>query len=104
MTGEKAETYTFKSAATSKYISIKQPDGREARLIFALEGTHTLIAAEGGRIELSKDTEGNVFVEVIANEGYTFAGWQAEDGSAFTNTGNVKITKALQLKAVFTKK
>ena len=101
-TGEKAETYTFKSASTSTYISIKQPDGTETKLIFANQNTHKIIAAEGGRIELSKDNKGNIYVEVIPNEGYTFSSWQTA-GGVFDRTGSVKISDPLELRAVFTK-
>ena len=100
--GEKAETYTFKSAVSSSYISIKQPDGKETRLVFTAQNSHKIIAAEGGRIELSKDNKGDIFVEVIANEGYTFSGWQTAEG-VFDQTGNVKISAPLELKAIFTK-
>ena len=101
-TGEKAETYIFKSAPIAKYIAIKQPDGTEARLVFTKQDTHKIIAAEGGRIELSKDNSGNIYVEVIPNEGYTFSSWQTADG-VFSDTGNVKISAPLELRAVFTK-
>ena len=100
--GEKAETYIIKSVVSSSYISIKQPNGDETRLIFAAQNAHKIIAAEGGRIELSKDFAGNVYVEVIPNEGYTFDGWQTASG-AFTKTGNVKISEPLELKAIFIK-
>ncbi len=100
--GEKAETYTFKSAVTSKYISIKQPDGTETRLIFTNQNTHKIIAAEGGRIELSGDGKGNIYVEIIPNEGYTFSSWQTADG-IFDKTGSTVISTPLELKAIFTK-
>jgi hypothetical protein len=100
--GEKAETYIFKSEISSSYISIKQPNGDETRLIFTAQNAHKIIAAEGGRIELTKDLVGNVYVEVIPNEGYTFDGWQTASG-AFTKTGNVKISEPLELKAIFIK-
>ena len=100
--GEKAETYTFKSAAVSNYIAITQPDGRETRLIFTAQNTHKIIAAEGGRIELSKDIKGNIFVHVIPNDGYTFTGWQTAEG-VFDETGTTKIATPLELKAIFTK-
>ena len=100
--GEKAETYIIKSAVSSSYISIKQPNGDETRLVFTAQNTHKIIAADGGRIELSKDLVGNVYVEVIPNEGYTFDGWQTASG-AFTKTGNVKISEPLELKAIFIK-
>ena len=100
--GEKAETYTFKSAVTSKYISIKQPDGTETRLIFTNQNTHKIIAAEGGRIELSGDGKGNIYVEIIPNEGYTFCSWQTADG-IFDKTGSTVISTPLELKAIFTK-
>lgn len=100
--GEKAETYIFKSEMSSSYISIKQPNGDETRLIFTAQNAHKIIAAEGGRIELTKDLLGNVYVEVIPNEGYTFDGWQTSSG-AFTKTGNVKISEPLELKAIFIK-
>jgi hypothetical protein len=99
--GEKAETYTFKSEVSSSYISIKHPQGEETRLIFVTKNTHKLIAAEGGRIELSKDDYGNIYVEVIPNEGYRFIGWQTAEGN-FEKTGNVKISAPLELKAIFT--
>ena len=101
-TGEKAETYTFTSAVVKNYISIKQPDGAETKLVFVTAGTHKIIASEGGRIELSKDNEGNIYVEVIPNEGYTFSSWQTADG-VFDKTGSTKISSALELKAIFTK-
>lgn len=99
--GEKAETYIIKSAVSSSYISIKQPNGDETRLVFTAQNAHKIIAAEGGRIELSKDNKGNIFVEVIPNAGYRFIGWQTAEGD-FEKTGNVKITAPLELKAIFT--
>ncbi len=100
--GERAETYTVRSELISKYISIRQPNGTETRLIFTTKNTHKIIAAEGGRIELSGDGEGNIIVEVIPNEGYTFSSWQTADG-ILDNTGSIKISKPLELKAIFTK-
>ena len=100
--GEAAETYTVRSELISKYISIRQPDGKEAKLVFTTKNTHKIIAAEGGRIELSGDGEGNIIVEVIPNEGYTFSSWQTADG-ILDNTGSIKISKPLELKAIFTK-
>ena len=101
-TGERAETYTFVSAASPRYIMIKQPDGTETKLVFIKQGSHKIIAGEGGRIELSKDNGGNILVEVIPLEGYTFSGWQTAEG-AFTKTGSTKISEALELRAIFTK-
>ena len=100
--GEAAGTYTVKSEFSSKYVLIRQPDGKETKLIFTTQDTHTIIAAEGGRIELSGDGEGNVLVEVIPNEGYTFTAWQTADG-VFSKTGSTKISTPIELKAIFTK-
>lgn len=102
-TGEKAETYTIESKSAKNYLSIPYPNGSEARLIFRIEATHSIIAAEGGRIELSSDTKGNIYVTVIPNEGYIFAGWTSGSG-AFTDTGDVNITSKITLTAEFTKK
>ena len=100
--GEAAETYTVRSELISKYISIRQPNGKETKLVFTTKNTHKIIAAEGGRIELSGDGEGNIIVEVIPNEGYTFTAWQTADG-IFDKTGSTKISKPIELKAIFTK-
>lgn len=102
-TGEKAETYTFKSAVSKSYISIPTANGGTAQLVFTIAGSHKLIATEGGRIELSKDNDGNIYVNVIAKEGYTFTGWKYEDGSDFTGSGSTKISTEIVLKAQFTK-
>lgn len=101
-TGEKAETYTVQSMAVKNYISIPHPDGSTAKLIFTVEDTHYIIASEGGRIELSSDNNGNVYVEVIPNEGYAFTGWTTDSGD-FKEQGNVKITSKITLKAQFAK-
>jgi hypothetical protein len=100
--GEAAETYTVRSELISKYISIRQPDGKETKLVFTTKNTHKIIATDGGRIELSGDGEGNIIVEVIPNEGYTFTSWQTADG-IFDKTGSTKISKPIELKAIFTK-
>lgn len=102
-TGEKAETYAIESQSVRNYLSIPHPDGGEAHLIFKLEATHYLIAGEGGRIELSSDTKGNVYVTVIPNEGYTFSGWTTDSG-AFTDKGDVIVSSKITLKANFSKK
>ena len=100
--GEAAGTYTVKSEFSSKYVLIRQPDGKETKLVFTKQNTHTIIAAEGGRIELSGDGAGNVLVEVIPDEGYTFTAWQTADG-VFIKTGSTKISTPIELKAIFTK-
>ena len=101
--GEEAETYTFKSEFITNYILIKQPDGSEVRLVFTNQSTHKIIASEGGRIELSGDGKGNIIVELIPNEGYTFSAWQTADG-VFNKTGYTKISESIELKAIFTGK
>lgn len=101
--GEKAETYAIESQSVRNYLSIPHPDGSEAHLIFKLEATHYLIAGEGGRIELSSDTKGNVYVTVIPSEGYTFSGWTTDSG-AFTDKGDVSVSSKITLKANFSKK
>ena len=99
----KSETYTIQSRASSKYIVLTHADGTEAKLVFTLTETHTLVAGEGGRIELSGDNRGNVTVHVIAEDGYVFDGWTTEKG-AFTQSGNVKITEETAFTANFKKK
>ena len=99
----KSETYTIQSRASSKYVALTHADGTEAKLVFASTEAHTLVAAEGGRIELSGDNRGNVTVHVIAEEGYVFDGWTTEQG-AFTSTGNVKIDSKTTFTANFKKK
>lgn len=99
----KSETYTIQSRASSKYIVLPHADGTEAKLVFTSTQTHTLVAGEGGRIELSGDNRGNVTVTVIAQDGYVFDGWTTEKG-AFTQTGNVKITEETAFTANFKKK
>ena len=101
-TGEDAETYFFNCKPSLCYISIRQPNGEETRLISLKEISHKLIAGEGGRLALSSDNKGNLLVEVIPLEGYTFGGWQAVDG-AFDKTGNVKLLEQLELRAIFIK-
>ena len=53
-----------------------------------LKEAEDIIAAEGGRIELSGDGKGNIYVEIIPNEGYTFSSWQTADG-IFDKTGSI---------------
>ena len=64
----------------------------------------TLIACEGGRIEITSTTQGNIIVKVIANEGYTFAGWKESTGIAFNQSGSYTVSTSMTLKANFTKK
>ena len=59
--------------------------------------------AENGRIELSGDNKGNVIVDVIPNEGYTFVGWTDASGE-FKHTGSYSVTSPITLKAIFEKK
>ena len=87
-----------KSAMNTEFIR-----KAEAKLVFTSTEAHTLVAGEGGRIELSGDNRGNVTVHVIAEEGYVFDGWTTEDG-AFTSSGNVKITAKTTFTANFKKK
>lgn len=102
-TGEKAETYKIEAKAAKQYVSIPNTDGSRAELVFKSVDTHYLIAAEGGRIELSNDTNGNVIVDVIANEGYTFVGWKTVTGE-FKQSGSYSVTSPITLTAVFEKK
>ena len=69
------------------------------------DGSHvlTLIATEGGSIEIGSTLDGNILVDVIADDGYRFAGWTDDGGAAFSKTGEYTITKALKLKAIFEK-
>lgn len=101
--GEKAETYRIESKAAKQYVSIPNPDGSRAELTFKSAETHYLIATEGGRIELSGDNNGNVIVDVIPNEGYTFVGWTDASGE-FKHTGSYSVTSPITLKAIFEKK
>ena len=101
--GVKAETITFTSRACSKYIQITHPDGTTAKLVFSTAQSHSIVASEGGRIELENDGKGNVIVKVIPLDGYVFEGWSTADG-ALTGTGNVKIAKATTFTANFKKK
>ena len=70
--------------------------------MFSTANTHKLIAGEGGRIELVSDNKGNITVNVIPDEGYTFAGWETSSGK-YTEKDKVTVDKALTLTAVFTK-
>jgi len=99
----KSETYTIQARASSKYITLPHADGTAADLVFSSTDTHTLVAGEGGRIELSGDNRGNVTVTVIAEDGYVFDGWTTEQG-AFTSSGSVKITSKTTFTANFKKK
>lgn len=99
----KSETYTILSRESNKYVALTHADGTEAKLVFTSNEVHTLVAGEGGRIELSGDNRGNVTVTVIAEDGYVFDGWTTESG-AFTSTGNVKITSKTTFTANFKKK
>ncbi len=99
----KSETYTIQSRASNKYVMLTHADGTEAKLVFTSTEVHTLVAGEGGRIELSGDNRGNVTVTVIAEDGYVFDGWTTESG-AFTSSGNVKITSKTTFTANFKKK
>ncbi len=99
----KSETYTIQSRASNKYVMLTHADGTQAKLVFTSTEAHTLVAGEGGRIELSDDNRGNVTVTVIAEDGYIFDGWTTEKG-AFTSSGNVKITSKTTFTANFKKK
>ncbi len=102
-TGEAARTFTVESKAVKNYVSICHPDGSTAKLIFTVADTHKIIAGEGGRIELSADNKGNVYFEVIPDEGYTFSGWTTDSGD-FKETGNVSVSSKITLRANFSKK
>lgn len=99
----KSDTYTIQARASNKYVILTHADGTEAKLMFTSTESHTLVAGEGGRIELSGDNRGNVTVIVIAEDGYVFDGWTTENG-AFTSSGNVKITAKTTFTANFKKK
>ena len=99
----KSDTYTIQARASNKSVILTHADGTEAKLMFTSTDTHTLVAGEGGRIELSGDNRGNVTVIVIAEDGYVFDGWTTENG-AFTSSGNVKITAKTTFTANFKKK
>ena len=101
--GTAAETYTIQSKASNKAICLTQADGSATNLVFVLADTQTIIAGEGGRIELANGANGDVIVKVIADEGYVFDGWTM-DGEPLTQTGNFKITKKTTFTAVFKKK
>ena len=98
-----AQTYMIPSKVAKNYVSIPQPDGGVAKLIFTVADTHYIIAGEGGRFELSSDGKGNVIFNVIPDEGYVFDGWITDSGD-FTKTGNCKIDYKLTITAKFTKK
>ncbi|MBQ4140609.1 MAG: hypothetical protein IJD70_04645 [Clostridia bacterium] len=100
--GEAAETYKIDSKAVKQFVSIPHADGSTAQLVFNCTASHYLIAGEGGRIELSSDTKGNVYVEVIANEGYSFVGWTTSAGD-FKETGTYTVSSEITLKAAFKK-
>ena len=99
----KSDTYTIQARASNKSVILTHADGTEAKLMFTSTEAHTLVAGEGGRIELSGDNRGNVTVIVIAEDGYVFDGWTTENG-AFTSSGNVKITAKTTFTANFKKK
>ena len=101
--GTAAETYTVQSKASNKSIRLTQADGSTTNLIFLLADTQTIIAGEGGRIELANDNSGDVIVRVIADDGYVFDGWTV-DGEPLTQKGNYKITKKTTFTANFKKK
>lgn len=95
-------TFTLQSKTSKFYISIPHADGSRVKLLFSTVNTHKLIAGEGGRIELVSDNKGNITVNVIPDEGYTFAGWETSSGK-YTEKDKVTVDKALTLNAVFTK-
>ena len=102
--GEAAETYGLTMAKTDKYISVPKADGSAIKLLASGAHKLTLIATKGGRIEIDSTIDGNIIVNVIPNEGYTFAGWNDKNGTAFNPNGEYTVTSALTLKAAFTKK
>ena len=100
--GTASMTYNIQSKTSKFYVSIPNADGSKAKLIFATAATHKLVVEDGGRIELTSDNKGNVFVEVIPDEGYVFSGWFTSSGE-FKETDKVTVDKPLTLTAKFKK-
>jgi len=88
--GIEAQTYTVQSAVAKNYISLTQPNGGEVHIVFISSQTHSIVALEGGHIEITSDNGGNVYFKPVADEGYTFTGWTTESG-AFNDQGTVRI-------------
>lgn len=100
--GEEAETYKVTMYKSSCYIQIPNADGSFVNIVAPKTYPLTLIACEGGRIEITSTTEGNIIVKVIANDGYNFTGWKNGD-AAFNQSGKYTISSSLTLKAQFAK-
>lgn len=100
--GEAAETYKIESRVASQYISLPNADGGRIELTFKIADTSRLIASEGGRLELREDGKGNILVDVIASEGYSFIGWRNGAGE-LTASGAQSITAPTTLTAIFEK-
>ncbi|MCQ2428265.1 MAG: hypothetical protein MJ137_07705 [Clostridia bacterium] len=66
----------------------------------AVACSFTIEPTEGGRVELTTDSRGNLTVSLIADSGYEFEGFQIiQDGTPFDL--NQKLSAFTQLKAVF---
>ena len=101
--GEAAETYKMDMQKSDKHILLTHDSGSTVKIMSDGNYLLTLIATEGGSIKISSTRDGNITVDVIADDGYRFAGWVDDSGAAFNKTGEYTITKTLKLKAIFEK-
>jgi len=100
--GEDAQTYRVTMYKSSCYVQIPNADGSFVNLCAPKTYPTTFIASEGGRIEITSTTEGNIIVKVIANDGYKFTGWK-NGSTAFNESGDYTIRTSLKLIAQFAK-
>ena len=100
--GAEAQTYTVSSQSGKGTVVLKLPDGSAAQMKFSASAKHTVIAEEGGRIEITQDNDGNVTFTPVAKDGYTFVGWVDASGKAVA-AGSITVSEQSTFTAKFTK-